>query len=243
MSMIYTPKGKAKEYSDLALNLYNGCQHGCLYCYAPGALRVHRDEYHAISNPRAFILDKLAKEAPKHKGKEVFLCFSCDPYGVGDSSTTREAIKILHKNEVAVNILTKGGLKIIRDMDLFTARPDLSRIGTTLTFHNKTDSLEWEPKAAIPKERLEMLKRAHDAGIKTWVSMEPVIVPSESLNLIKIAAPFTDHFKVGRWNHDTRANDIDWRDFLSRATRLLDDLGASYYIKKDLAVFSDKGME
>ena len=34
MSIIYEPKGKAREYSPLAVNLYRGCSHGCLYCYA-----------------------------------------------------------------------------------------------------------------------------------------------------------------------------------------------------------------
>lgn len=29
---IYEPKGKAKEYGDLALNIYTGCSHGCFYC-------------------------------------------------------------------------------------------------------------------------------------------------------------------------------------------------------------------
>ena len=31
---IYTPKGPALEYAPLACNLYRGCAHGCLYCYA-----------------------------------------------------------------------------------------------------------------------------------------------------------------------------------------------------------------
>jgi DNA repair photolyase len=243
MSVIYKPKGKALEYSDLACNLYNGCQHGCLYCYAPLALRVHRDEYHAIANPRVFILEKLKKEAPKHKGKEVFLCFSCDPYGIGDSTTTREAIKILHSCSVGVNILTKGGERATRDFDLLSTNPQLSRIGATLTFDNDDDSSDWEPNAALPSRRFSMLAQAKAKGIRTWVSLEPVIVPEQTLSLIKSTHSYVDHYKVGRWNYDKRANNIDWADFLRRVTTLLDKYGASYYIKKDLAVFSDKGLE
>ena len=33
MSLIYEPKGKAREYSPLALNVYSGgCDHACRYC-------------------------------------------------------------------------------------------------------------------------------------------------------------------------------------------------------------------
>ena len=37
MPIIYEPRGKAAEYSPLAANLYAGCGHGWLYCYAPAA--------------------------------------------------------------------------------------------------------------------------------------------------------------------------------------------------------------
>lgn len=242
-AMIYAPKGKAGEYADLACNLYNGCEHGCVYCYASLVLHVHRDEYHMKANPRPFILNKINKEAPKHKGKEVFLCFTCDPYGPSDTSTTREAIKILHSHGVGVNILTKGGEVATRDFDLLSINPRLSRIGATLTFDNAEDSLKWEPKAALPDRRCSMLAQAKAQGIRTWVSLEPVIYPKQTLSLIKSTHTYVDFYKVGRWNYDKRANDIDWADFLRRVTALFEKHGSSFYIKKDLAVFSDKGME
>ena len=39
MGYIYEPKGRAREYGELALNLYSGCRHGCKYCYVPAVLR------------------------------------------------------------------------------------------------------------------------------------------------------------------------------------------------------------
>lgn len=45
MNVIYEPKGKAGEYSPLAVNLYRGCDHGCTYCYAPAATRTARETF------------------------------------------------------------------------------------------------------------------------------------------------------------------------------------------------------
>ena len=254
MSMIYQPKGKALEYSDLALNLYTGCSHGCHYCYAPLALHKDRIEFHADVKPRKNIINKLEKEAPKHRGKEVFLCFSCDPYGPElDTTVTREAIRILRNSNIGVNILTKGGLRLLRDIDLLQPNSNYSpykvgdytpcKVGATLTFMDMQHSLTWEPHAAVPSQRLEMLRIAHESGISTWASLEPVIDPKQTLELIRKSAPFVDHYKVGRWNYDKRANEIDWAKFLREVTALLESLGKDYYIKKDLAVFSEGGME
>lgn len=40
MNVVYEPRGRAREYSELAYNLYRGCTHGCRYCYAPACMRA-----------------------------------------------------------------------------------------------------------------------------------------------------------------------------------------------------------
>jgi len=242
MKVIYEPSGKAQEYSELAANLYQGCSHGCLYCYAPKVVHQKKDEFHTNIKPRKDVLKWLDRQAPHYKGKEVFLCFTCDPYGPEEMEhcTTRDAIKLLYGHSVGVNILTKGGDRAERDLHILAERPELSRLGATLTFDNIQDSLKWEPMAAIPDSRIRMLYRAHNMGIKTWASMEPVIDPEQTLKLIRQTHQFVDSYKVGRWNHDARANDIDWRDFLRRVVDLLEEKGCNYYIKRDLSVYGGK---
>lgn len=239
MQTIYEPKGRAREYCELALNLYRGCSHGCLYCYAPNCLHISPEVFHGEPEPRLGVMAHLEKAAREFKDREVFLCFTTDPYQPidDDYAITRQAIKVLHAAGCRVRILTKGGFRSERDFDLLSARPDLSFYGTTLTFLENGDSLKWEPNAAIPSTRLAMLVKAHNLGIPTWASLEPVIDPTQTLALIEWSAPFADMYKIGRWNHSKRANAIDWATFAREAVALLESLGKQYYIKKDLGIY------
>ena len=65
MSMIYTPAGKAREYSPKALNIYLTCTHHCEYCYAPRCRWQTADEYFVSPSPRKDIVKKLDEELEK----------------------------------------------------------------------------------------------------------------------------------------------------------------------------------
>lgn len=233
---IYEPKGKAGEYGEYALNLYDGCTHGCKYCYVPAIRYKTPEVYHSCAVARKFNLEGLKGEIRNHAGKPLFFCFTCDPYQPINEKErlTGRVIGLCHKAQIPVTILTKGGKRSGVDFPLLAKSPTLSKYGATLTFLNNEESLEWEPGAALPGERIDMLRKAHEMGIPTWASLEPVIDPEQSLEIIRQCYAFVDHFKVGKWNHDPRANAIDWKKFAHDAVSLLESLGASYYIKVDL---------
>ena len=237
---IYEPKGKALEYCERAVNLYRGCSHGCSYCYSPGALRMKRQEFEC-PKPRKGIIEALIKDAPKHSGHEVLMCFTCDPYSqVNDThGLTQKAIQILQGGGCKVVILTKGGQRSRVDLELL--RPGVDKYGATLTFSDASDSAEWEPWAASPAERMYVLQEAKRKGITTWVSLEPVIDPKQTLDLIDSTADFVDLYKIGKWNHDKRANAIDWKDFAGRAVEKCCGLGVDFILKKDLAAYLPGG--
>ncbi len=238
MSYIYKPTGKAFEYCELALNLYSGCSGKCSYCYVPSALHVSRETFQENIRAREFDFSQLIKEMEKNRGKSVFLCFSTDPYNHLDSELkiTRQIIEMFSRYEIAPIILTKAGMRSTRDFDLLARIPG-AKYGATLTFINPEDSLKWEPGAALPQERMDALRQAHELGIRTWVSLEPVIEPEQSLELIRQAHGFIHEFKLGKWNHDQRANLIDWRGFLREAVTELKKAGKPYLIKRDLAKY------
>jgi len=238
MQVIYRPTGKALEYSTLAANLYRGCAHGCLYCYAPKIVRMTKAAFHANPQPRKDVLKHFEtdcrKMAERNDTTPVLLSFTTDPYQPieKEHSLTRKAIKIAHEHGICVEILTKGALRAVRDFD-FLGKKDAFAV--TLTFDNSDESEEWEPKASIPGLRWLALREAHSRGIRTWVSCEPVIKPEQTLRLIEESASYVDFYKVGRWNYDPRAEQIDWHDFGHRAVELLEKLGKKYLIKQDLA--------
>ena len=242
MKAIYEPKGKAKEYCELAVNLYKGCGHGCSYCFAPDIWRklgLSRDDFYNHPIVRLGILEALEKDAPKYKGREVQLCFTCDPYQPTDEELqiTRKAIEILKANDITVRILTKGGFRSARDFDLLESNRDW--YGVTMTFDTHEKSIEWEPYAAGPGERYAFLVAAKRQGLRTWVSLEPVIEPSETLSIIKKTHSHVDVFKLGKWSHDARAKEIDWRSFVWQAVDLFNIYGKDYYIKEDLRKYLD----
>lgn len=239
MTIIYEPRGKAQEYSPLACNLYSGCEHGCVYCYAPNVLHKDKDEFQK-AKPRNNILQLLEKDCQKWDSPKdiVLLCFTCDPYQPLESEhrITQKAIYMLNMYGFPVQILTKGGLRATRDFELLAKNPK-NAFSVTLTHDDPGISEIWEPQAAPPGARIDSLKQAHDMGIKTWVSFEPVIDPQAVYRLIEKTHSFVDLYKIGKMNYHPIAKTIDWRSFGFEVRGLLNNLRKSFYIKKDLAKY------
>lgn len=242
MRAIYKPRGRAREYAPLAVNLYAGCPHGCLYCYAPACLRRERNDFHRAANPRDGILDALERDAKRISAKSestgpVLLCFSCDPYPRGcDTQTTREAIDILGRCGFKVSVLTKNPDAARRDFDLF-GKYDVE-FGVSLIWSNDESRKQWEPNAGHIVERVAALTHASEHGIRTWCSVEPVIDPLQAYHVVRSMRPWVNVWKLGAWNHDARAKAIDYARFLCALMPLLreaeDKKGAAYAIKNDL---------
>ena len=237
MGKIYKPQGRAGQVGEYAVTLYRGCSHGCKYCYASKmAARFGWGPFNT-PEPSKDVIANILKAAHKYRGREVFMCFSTDCYQPIDVKfrLTRQAIKILHDNEVAVRILTKGGKRSERDFDLLAARPNLGCYGATLTFLDEGLSKTWEPGAALPESRLAALEKAHRSGIKTWASLEPVIDPDQSLALIKRTHKYVGLFVIGKWNYNALAKNIDWHAYVHGAIAQCEKYGTAYYVKQDLA--------
>jgi DNA repair photolyase len=242
-SYIYAPAGQAGEYSALAANPYRGCGHGCAYCYVPLVLRMDRREFDAGAVARPDFLLNLQKDARKYQlagiTEQVMLSFTTDPYHPGDNSLTREVLKTLQHHGLGVCTLTKGGDRALRDLDLF--RADRDAFASTLTSLDDSFSRKWERSAALPSNRIATLRRFHDAGIFTWVSLEPTLDCDSSLQIVRETHEFVDLFKIGRVNYLPMTKTTDWRDYTLRMIDLCQQLAAAHYIKLDLQPFLPAG--
>lgn len=240
MGVIYEPSGAAREYSPLACNLYTGCQHGCVYCYAPACLRMRAEDFWAGGTPKKQILHRIEQEAPKYSGGDrVLFCFTCDPYQPGDNAITRDALRICVDNGVRFQVLTKGGTRAARDIDLFKEGDAV--FATTLIFDNDALRQQWEPGAADCNDRAAMVCRAHRAGIPTWVSIEPVIDPDEALAVMRRLDAAVDEWRIGKLNHHPHAATVDWNAFGERVADFLGKTDTPYMIKDALQPFMPKG--
>ena len=248
MPIIYEPKGAAREYSPLACNLYLSCTHNCKYCYAPRALQRKAESYFCKPYPRRDILQKLESELNKQTiDRQVLLSFIGDVYSdtEDDNHTTRRSLELFLAHNVPVAILTKGGERCLRDLDLFQKFGKSIHIGATLTFIDPEKSLLWESGAARPAERLKALKALKEHGVTTFASFEPVIEPEESLAMLDLSLRIgcVDIYKVGKLNnYQGLDKDVDWSDFLQKCVTSVRAAGKRLYVKKDLRM-SAPGVE
>jgi len=238
MNAIYEPKGAAREYAELACNLYTGCNHGCLYCYAPGCLHKTRESFHSQVIARPGILAALERDADKMvaagDARRVLFSFTSDPYQHlrYDSDITRQALQIMVDRGLQFEVCTKGGLRAARDFDLLSQG---GRHGISLVW-NTGPADEWEPRAASVGDRLSAMVEAHEAGIYNWVSVEPVIDPQEAIEAIHMATLcWANEFRVGKINHDAAlAAAVDWQAFVDELYPLLLETGKRFIIKESL---------
>jgi DNA repair photolyase len=242
-SIIYAPRGQAGEYAPLATNPYRGCGHKCAYCYVPSVLRMDRKEFDSSATERNGFATALIKDAKKYQmlgvTEQVMLSFTTDPYHPFDNRLTRLVIGTLQAHGLGVCTLTKGGSRALRDLDLF--RHDRDAFASTLTSLDDAFSRKWEPGAAPASDRVATLRRFHDAGIFTWVSLEPTLDVESSLEIVRETHSFVDLYKIGRVNYLPMTKTTDWRDYTLRMIDLCQKLGVKHYIKKDLQPYLPTG--
>lgn len=197
------------EYGDYTMNHVQGCSHGCRFpCYAFllkkrfGQIKDYEQwlEPYLVSNT----LDLLDREIPKlhDKIQSVHLCFSTDPFMNGYpeiSVMSIAAIRKLNQAGIRCTTLTKGVLPL----ELAQLSPE-NEHGITLISLNETYREKMEPGAASYADRLAALRALHDAGCKTWVSIEPYPTPNlieQNLQEILEAVGFVDKIIFGRTNY------------------------------------------
>ncbi len=167
-----------------SLNPYQGCEHGCVYCYARNSHEywgygagLDFESKILVKKNAAELLEKKLRS--KHwKAHPISLSGNTDCYQPIEKKLkiTRSLLEMFLKYRHPVGIITKNAL-ILRDLDILTelAQDNLVSIFLSITSLNEETRRILEPRTASIKKRLETLEKLDAAGIPTHVMMAPVI--------------------------------------------------------------------
>ena len=233
------------EYGDYTINHVQGCAHGCKYpCYAMmmakrfGKVKTYEDWCEPKLAENA--LDILDKEIPKLKDKieSVQLCFTTDPFMFGYNEVSEMSLKIIKKlndNGIKCTVLTKGLLPI----ELSSLSKE-NEYGITLVSLDEEFRNKMEPNTAPFDQRIEALRKLHNAGCKTWVSIEPYPTPNiidQDLNDILNAVGFVDKIIFGRMHYNKAVTAYKehkkfFNDLAIQVIEYCNENNIDYHIKK-----------
>ncbi|GHV60893.1 hypothetical protein FACS1894195_0490 [Bacteroidia bacterium] len=201
---IYNPSGKAGEYSYWGCNFYVGCSCGCQYCFnkkgrssailggdKPMLKKQFKDENHALE----IFVNEAIRNYTELREHGLFFSFTSDPQLPDTKYLNNKAILFCLQHGIPVKILTKRIDCVDSWIILMKDNPEMKQnlaYGFTLTGHD-----ELEQNASTNAERIEAMRRLHDACFKTFASIEPIIDCDSSVEMIWETLPFCDLYKIG----------------------------------------------
>jgi len=257
---IYQPSGKAAEYAAWACNFYVGCSNGCEYCYCkkgilagamgqdkPQLKKCFKDEEHALEVFEKETISNML-ELQKHG---LFFSFTTDPMVSETIFMTLEAIGICMKYQIPVKVLTKSAFWVksfLWQNENITKKNQIA-FGFTLTGHD-----ELEPGASTNLERIKAMRKLHEAGFKTFASIEPIIdFPSAKL-CIANSMDCCDLYKIGlmsgkkydvveaqtfvEWLDGLQQPKIYLKESIQKLTRYTNSELDEYFVERDYNLFT-----
>jgi DNA repair photolyase len=197
---------------DYALNPYKGCEHACVYCYAPSVIHWNNGKWGENIEIKINLPRILSKELNLKKKGVVGLGTSTDPYQPLEKKyeITRRCLELLLMHDFPVCLQTKSSL-VLRDIDILKEFSKVE-VGVTITALNENVRKNLEHGAGSIEERLYALRTLRESGISTWVFIGPVMpFLTEAEELIDtIAAVKPDYVLIDR----LRLRDGIWNDVM-----------------------------
>lgn len=160
------------------MNLYRGCQHGCIYCDSRSLCYQMNHPFEDIEVKENAL--SLLEKALKAKGKKCMIGTGAmsDPYIPLEErlNLTRGALELIHRYGFGVAIQTKSP-RILRDLELLKDINDQGKavVQMTLTTFDEKLCRIVEPGVGTTRERVEALMKFREAGVPTVVWLCPVL--------------------------------------------------------------------
>ncbi|MEO9513040.1 MAG: PA0069 family radical SAM protein [Flavobacteriaceae bacterium] len=208
-----------------SMNPYQGCEHGCIYCYARNT-----HEYWGYSAgldfERKILIKKSAPELLeakiKHKSwkaQTIVMSGNTDCYQPAEQrfEITRKCLEIFLKYRHPVGIITKNSL-ILRDLDLLRELTSNKLVGVNISVTSLSEKTRrtLEPRTASIKNRLKTIKILSENNIPVNAMLAPIIPGINSHEILKLAKAVADNgalsfaFTVVRLNGAIGQIFTDW---------------------------------
>ena len=160
------------------MNLYRGCQHGCIYCDARSKCYQmdHLFEDIEVKENAIALLDAALRG--KRRPCMIGTGAMSDPYMPleGTLGMTRQALEVIEKHGFGVTLLTKSDA-VLRDLDLLRRIHHKAKAVVQMTLTTWDDGLcrIVEPGVCPTSRRVAALKEFQQAGIPTVVWLCPIL--------------------------------------------------------------------
>jgi len=223
---------------DRSINPYQGCEHGCIYCYArpshsyldlsPGLDFETRIFYKP--NAASRLLGEWEKAG--YECKPITIGANTDPYQPAEKSTkiTRQLLELFDKHAHPVNLITKGTL-VMRDIDLLARLAERRLCSVAISMPTLDSALKriMEPRVPSAEARLKAIRALTDNGIPTSVLLAPLIPAINDaeietvLETVGQAGAIHAHYIFLRLPHEVKALFVEWLQthFADRAERVM----------------------
>ena len=230
------------------VNPYIGCEHGCIYCYARPTHAYYNLSPGLDFESKLFVktnADELLRtefSKPAYRPTVIGLGTNTDAYQPIERKfeVTRRLLHVLEEFRHPVSVLTKNSL-IERDIDILQrlAQNNLVEVHFTLTSLQHELSRILEPRASLPKARLDTIRRLSEAGIPVKAMFSPVIpgVNNQEMEAVMTAARSAGATCMGdiliRLPHEVRGLFSDWLEqhmpqFKTEVMKRIDECRADF---------------
>ena len=226
------------EYS---MNPYQGCEHGCVYCYARNthpywgySAGLDFEQKILVKQGAAKLLEKKF-QSKRWKATPIGLSGNTDCYQPAEKELkiTRSLLEVFWKYRHPVSIITKNSL-ILRDLDILKKLNEHNLVHVAISITTLDEKLRglMEPRTASIRHRLKTVETLSEAGIPVMVMMAPLIPGLNDHEIFAMTKAVADAGarKIGytmvRLNGDVGIIFTDWllRTFPDRADKVLNKI-------------------
>jgi DNA repair photolyase len=208
-----------------SLNPYQGCEHGCIYCYARNSHNYYGFsagldfERNIMVKPDAARLLRSYFDNPRYQAECISLSGNTDCYQPLERKykITRSLLGVMLEYKNPVGIITKNSL-VLRDLDLLRelAKDNLVHVMISITSLRDDLRLLMEPRTATYKNRLRIVEELSKNNIPVGVMTAPIIpgLNSEEIpDLLKAVADrgaLAAGYTLVRLNGEVKTIFHDW---------------------------------